>query len=216
MFSKILLVTLLLITPTVWATQPWPQEEVTTYCKKELIQGRQFVYRHELRNGTLTKSWTVDDRTVSHREYIQEHSKAEMEARTAQLLAQQELQDQELAAQVQLHISGHKRLLTLTIAELEEQLHKLYDYRLEPYYSFSPETFASRSLFDEFVKQTVPEAKKLLSAREDITLNEYQSMIKTLEDAPQKLSKFLHTTTDNAIKQCNDTKILKDLLALTA
>jgi hypothetical protein len=192
----------------------WPVEETSTYCKKERINDVVFVYRHEIANGVVTTLWTIDGRPVGYDEFVETQLNAEMALRRAQRLAEHQQKEQELATHTQCAMAGSKRLLTLTVAQVEEQLNKLRDYRLENYFVFGLQTVASREALDALINRTLPEAKKLAASDTHATLAQYQQMVTALEGVPEKLSQLVYATANNAMQQCTDTRILKDLLTL--
>ncbi|HSW73992.1 MAG TPA: hypothetical protein VLG71_02455, partial [Candidatus Limnocylindria bacterium] len=48
------------------SSMPMTVEEITTYTKKENLNGQEFVYSQQVINGKATKGWTIDGRPVTY------------------------------------------------------------------------------------------------------------------------------------------------------
>lgn len=189
-------------------------EELAVYYKKEVINGRVFVYREDVANGVKKEICTVDGAPVAFSEYEEAILEAEKEVRRherqAELERRSALQKERLATSLQLH----KKLLRLEIDRVEAALNRLDDHRIISFLVFDDATF-SKEDFEGLSDGLLKNAKGLLwRVDEEQDLASLNTMISSLDGLSDRLDELFQVTVNNAIKLCDDTRVLKELLSL--
>jgi len=190
-------------------------EELSVYYKKEILEGKTFVYREDLANGTKKQVWTIDGKPVEFDEYEEAILDAEKEIRRRERKERDErrraMQYRRLLAVVELH----KKLLRLLIEEVEIAVRKFDDHRLTPFLVFDKNSAFSQKEFEAIESELLEDAKKVLYQEvQDGDKAELAAAIQKLDGLPERLQELFQKTVDNAIKTCDDTKMLKELLGV--
>jgi len=190
-------------------------EELSVYYKKEVLDGKTFVYREDVANGVKKQVWTIDGTPVEHEDFEQELLEAEKEVRRRERASQMERRELQHQERVVAVTELHKKLLRLLIQEVETALKKFDDYRLGPFLLF--DQLFSRDEFEAIEKDLIPQAKQVLySGIEDGDVTPLAGMIRKLDGLSDRLHGLFQETVNSAIKRCDDTKMLKDLLAIVS
>lgn len=190
-------------------------EELSVYYKKEILEGKTFVYREDLANGTKKQVWTIDGKPVEFEEYEEAILDAEKEIRRRERKERDErrraMQDRRLLAVVVLH----KKLLRLLIDDVQVALARFDDHRLAPFLVFDKNSAFSQKEFEAIESELLEYAKKVLYEEvQDGDKAALADAIQKLDGLPERLQELFQKTVDNAIKTCDDTKMLKELLGV--
>jgi len=190
-------------------------EELSVYYKKEILNGKTFVYREDIANGVKKQVWTVDGASVDCELFEESILQAEKEVRRferrQQMARREALQRERAVAVAQLH----KKLLRLLIDRVQVALKKFDDHRLGPFLLFD-QSF-SRDEFESIESQLLTRAKQILYGVEDQeNVEPLLAMIEKLDGLDARLHDLFQTTVNGAIKRCDDTRMLKDLLAIVS
>lgn len=190
-------------------------EELSVYYKKETIGDSVFVYREDIVNGAKKEAWTINGDSVSFDRYGQELLLAEMEFRKQEKAAQEARRKRIAQERRQISCALHKRLLHLQIDLLEKALKRLDDHRLAQFLNFDKEGIISKQEFESIRSELLQEAKKILytDLQGEQGSNLLVRVLDKLEGVPERLDDLFHATVNNAIKQCDDTRMLKELLS---
>lgn len=190
-------------------------EELSVYYKKEILDGKTFVYREDIANGVKKQVWTIDGVQVSQEDFEETLLETEKEVRRKerrQQMVRREALQQERSVAV---IALHKKLLRLLIEQVQAELKKFEDHRLGPFLLFD-ESF-SREQFEAIEQELLQNAKQVLyNAGDDGDVSQLAVMIEKLDGLATRLHNLFQTTVNRAIKQCDDTRMLKDLLAIVS
>jgi len=193
----------------------WEIEELEVHYKKEILSGKTFVKREDVANGVKKQAWTIDGASVDEDLFEQTRCEAVKEywrqKRVQELARREALQQERAVAVAQLH----KKLLRLLIERVEVALKKFDDHRLGPFLLFD-QSF-SRDEFDAIEAELLTRAKQILYGAEDQEdLGLLAAMIEKLDGLDSRLHDLFQVTVNSAIKRCDDTRMLKDLLAIVS
>jgi hypothetical protein len=188
-------------------------EELSVYYKKETISGTEFVYREDVASGTRKETWSVNGKVVAVYEYEEAFLEAEKELRREELRAEQERRRERQNAQLTVTADLYKKVVRIHIDRVEYVLNRCRDQRLEPFLQFGMNGALTTVEFDE-IMDTIAAAKKLLDTRGDDLIESLKAIEVKLEPLPDKLEKLIQLSVDHAVKYCDDTKVLKELLGL--
>lgn len=201
----------LLFTPflsTVFSKTSHQQVVATT---KEVVQGRQFVHTYQMIDGIAREAWAIDGSSVDKATYEDTLLTAEMAERRAEREQAYAAQAEELSAKQRLQQGALKKLVKKGVAVLQQQLAKIETYGLLPYMAYA-ERSLSQEQFENLTLQLIPQAQELVAAQEP-TLSELQAVLKKLEWYEKGMQRLVRDSTEQAIAQCDDTVMLKKLLA---
>jgi hypothetical protein len=193
----------------------WPVHEQAAYTKKEQLNKHLFVYQEESINGVTTKSWFIDGKPVEQEAYLDAILEAEKEERRVERLAQDQQREKENQLKTESFVAGARRMLSLKVEQIDVILRRIEQYHLEPYLVFDATTFATRADYEQVTKELIPDIKKVLHLSAHECAPEELALLRDrLEHLPAKLQELLYATTQQAIAQCTDTRLLKELLEL--
>ena len=165
-------------------------------------------------NGVKKEAWTINGQPVEADEYEEALLDEQKEVLRQKWRAEEQERQSRQEARGTMALDLHKKLLRLLIEQVESQLKKFDDHRLTPFVLFNETTFTQES-FESIDQVLLQDAKRLLyNAQIGIDMNEFKGMINKLEELPTRLRALFHATVNNAIKRCDDTKILKGLLGV--
>lgn len=193
--------------------------EILTYEKMEIINGSNFIFRQKITNGISDNKYFLENnneiRPLSKSEYV----KLKREARLQELELQDKLLEENNALMQKFNheakIKILKKLILAKLNEIKALISKIKRNNLNLYYVFNENSFSSLEIFDLLDIEIIPEIEKLL----EISDNESQisilnNSLEKLEAYPDKLNKFFQDTVNNAIKLCDDVKLLRSLIEL--
>ncbi len=181
---------------------------------EEKIQ--QTIFKHILESGTTVREvYLINGAPVGKEEYRVLLEQAEQEERELQ----RKLEDDRQYAKAQFMSSSqlqiYKKLLSQSFLEIKQWLAKLDMPVVSNYYIFSPDTIASKGAFESFKNDIFLKAQILLEEyNEQQDAVHLQKLLEQYEQVPYRLEQFFQKSVQQAIKHCDDTKILKELLSL--
>lgn len=191
------------------------EKSFAIYAIEELVDGNRFVYRSDLVDGKLTELWAVNGQKVTTQEYEEAILKAEREeikkAREREIQKRKAEQEFKVAAQYSLV----KKILDALLNEIEKMVVRIKNPLLNPYIYYSEHTIGSPTDFIQ-LEQDVQKAKLLLLGQTVDQIASCQDAFNQLESYPEKLNNLYQDSVNYAIKTCDNTRTLKDLLAFVS
>lgn len=183
-------------------------EVISVYYKKEVIEGKTFIYREDVVNGKKKQSWTINGRSVDEEAFEEELLDAEKELRRKERLKEEGLRVREQERQLSTLRAIAKKQLELHVVAVEIALHKFDTVKLKPFL-LSEEL---QKEIDQITQELLPQAKKMLSLPENSSLEELNHSLSQLEGSPERLGELFYIAVNDAIQKCDDTRLLKELL----
>ncbi len=185
------------------------------YTSEETINGRTFKQVLEQENSTKTESFYVNGEAVRAPVYEEALLNAEKEESKWKRRKDQE----ERLARYETRYKGQVKIaqadLKKVIDQLKVELSRLSDERLKPYMIFSLETIASPEQLTTVQKKLIPEAEKWAQSAPVITdIKKVQDIRAELNQILPRVKDTFIATVNNGITQADDTKLLKEFLAL--
>jgi len=191
-------------------------EIVSIYCKKEVINGKVFIYRDDMVNSEKKEIWSIDGQLVKKDEYEEAILDAEREVRRQERQQEEEQRKKAQLFKGEMTLVLQKKILRLTVDKIDELLKKFDTHNLKDFLAYKKQTI-SKELFDDLKGELLPEAKRLVYKKdEEYSWDDMNLMLAKVENLDEKLDLFYQDTVRNAIQQCDDTRVLKDLLELVS
>lgn len=194
-------------------------ETVSIHYTKEMADGKAFICKQEVVNGAITNHWLVDNNQVEQMVYEVELVKARVHdaQKEHEDIARKRLQTQSM--QTAALRTGYRKMLIMQCERIDELLSRLDDVRIKPYIAFDTHTMGVSTMtskeFENMVSVVYKHAKELIALDDSqATLFECSQMVDHLDAVPDQLQKLFYASIDNAMLQCSDTKLLKELLEL--
>jgi len=192
-------------------------EVVSVYCKKEVLDGKVFIHREDIVNNEKKEVWSVDGKMVGYEEYEEVVLDAEKEVRRKERRVQEEQRKRAQEFKCEALITLNKKILRLTVENLDKTFKKFDSHNLANFLDFRSSTVPSLDVFSELKEKIIPEAKKLIyTPDEESNWVHLNSMVAKLDTVPSCVEGLFYDTVRNAIKQCDDTKTLKELLEIVS
>jgi|GEM_PF-1866551 hypothetical protein len=197
-------------------------KEVLIRYTEEKLDGKLFVHRVDVVNGTRKERWAIDGDLVAAQDFEEllldaEKAERRMERRRLEELRGKE--EMELAQQQEFgrtsRLAIERKRLNLILGQIETELAKIRDPKLAPYYIFSDTSFANAESFTQLCDELVPQARELCET-ENVVSEELSKFIVHFEQQPARLRTLFRATVNNAINKCDDTRLLKELLETVA
>lgn len=180
---------------------PTQVETVMVYCVKEVIDGSTFIFREDVVNGVTKKIWTIDGKEVNQDDYTDEIVAAEMSVRRQERERAEQLRLQEQEEKMAWRKKAYIKMILAHKEQIAELLSKCEDAHIKPYISDQ----------DLLLK-----ADRLMHASyQELDWYQLQDMYNALDALPHQLQELLQMATNKAIQQCDDTKVLKELLGVS-
>lgn len=181
-------------------------------------------------NGKITQSWFINDGAISKDEYFEKlklAEKEELELEREELerkKAEEEQQKRELEERKikenedfykKTRLEAQRKLVSLELGKIEKSFSRLDKYELEEYFVFGDQTFYSSEDLEDVRFGLLNKAKRLtISSVDELDSEDLKRLLEKLEVIPNKIEMFFRHSVKHAINKCDDTKRLKDLLAL--
>jgi hypothetical protein len=192
-------------------TRIYAHKQVIIFYNEEVIEKKTFSYRIDDMNGMCKKSWFINEKTVDEEQYQEQFflaKKVEWE-REQKNLQDQKLREYEFKNKTQRLI--YQKLLGQVVSRIEEEIRKIENRKLEPFYVFEPFKGFTREQFDLLKNEYLPQAQAMLQ-QNNATLDNLMESLNQLENYPEHLNHLFQATIENALKKCDDTTLLKELL----
>ena len=190
-------------------------KSITVSVIEEKANNTLFTHRIDIIDGHRKEIWAVEGKTVSFQDYEDAILNAEREERRQERLKEYERQREKEEFALEVQRNCLKKLLRLEKEKVESLLHKLSDQRLEQYFAFHEKTFPCLEVFEHISLELLPKVEQMIFD-DQIGFEELRTMVLTLEKYPSSLQKFYNETITRAQEQSDDTRFLKDLLALVS
>ena len=181
----------------------------TTVCK-EVVNGTTFVSKVETKNGAARHVWTINGRDVVQEEFEEELLDAEKEERRREREKSQQRALKEHQFKERVIQSGYMKLVRQSLAAVERELATITTLKLEPFLSFSMQSFATREQYDMLHHELMPQAYAIL---EHFDSEQAKIVAQKLDVAAEHLRTLIQDSVAYAISHCDDPKVLKELLA---
>ena len=192
-------------------------EVVSVYCKKEVINGKVFIHREDIVNSEKKGSWSIDGAAVTVDAYEEAILDAEKEERRAERRALEMQRERAQQFKHEALITLNKKILRLTVEKLDVAFEKFNRHDLVNFLDFRSHTIPSSEFFYELKDRVIPEAKKMLTvSNEESDWGQLNLMVTKLDAMPISIESLFYDTVRNAIKQCDDTRLLKELLEIVS
>lgn len=180
---------------------------------KELVDGRQFVHTYQIIDGVKRQAWAIDGQATDRVTYEEAILEAEKAERRLEREAAYAAQEEELGEKQKVQQGIMKKLLKLNREQCKQQLARLEECKLHPYMVFDEDSLTQEQY--EGVQQLLGQAQQLLQDAEP-SFSELQATSEECEKFAKGMKKVVRDSMEQAIAQCDDTVMLKKLLALTA
>lgn len=186
---------------------------VASFYKKEVINGVTFVYEEEVLNGRYKATRFIEDRAVSPELFDEKIVEAEKEQRRQQRRDEFEKRMSRLQAQHVSEIDILKKLIRISMTNIQEWLKKIKSHQLEAFLIFNEQTFASQEQFETLPVEIIASGQRVIDLPfRDIQIEELKILLQKLDDMGERLRTLVYGSIDYAIKQCDDPRVLKELL----
>lgn len=180
---------------------------------EEIVNGMRFAHRSDLIDGKIQEIWAINGQSVSYDDYLEALLDAEREERRKQRKLEDEKRRQEQEFKALSHANIVKKLIRIKISEVTQELTKINEPLLSAYLSFDESTIDSREALND-ISYIIEKARKNCQENVEVGFSQLQNTLASLEELPEKLRKFYQSSVNYAIKTCDDTRLLKDLLSL--
>lgn len=181
---------------------------------EEKIHG--ITFKHIIESGTLVKDvYLINSAQVSKEEYLIKIEQAEKEERAHHRALEEERMRTKAQFMSNSQLQIYQKMLSKTFMEIKQWLAKLEMPVISEYYVFSSDTISSKGAFESFKNDVFIKAQILLEEyndQQDAAC--LQKFLEQYEQVPYRLERFFQKSVQEAIKHCDDTKTLKDLLSL--
>lgn len=190
------------------------QKTIKVSVIEEVINNKTFTHRVDIINGKRDERWALDGRVVDRQEFQEEFLDAQKEELRQEYLKQEETQKKHDEFTMQFQRDSFAKIIEISLSKINDELARVSDKRLEPFLAFEKNTIASAQELDTLQNSTLVRAHEVLKQKYDIPLDELRTMMTTLEPFADRIRDFYYATVKNAQDRSDDTKLLKDLLAM--
>lgn len=191
-----------------------PTKNRALFYTEEKVHGRLFSHRIELLEGRQKDLWRVDGEEVDYPTYEELILEAEKEERRQERKREYEERIAHHLFKQQAHESLLKKLLSIVVDEIREEVKLLGRYSLQGYFVYAPTTITDHDDYKYLAHELLSHAERLLRGEEEFSYDDLVALHGKLELYGGRLKQFARATISRAIDQCDDTKLLKDLLVL--
>lgn len=189
------------------------EKSLSVYIIEEKVNGIRFTHRSDLIDGNLKELWSIDGQSVTHELYIKNILEAEMEERRKSRFEQDKRRKQEQNFKIQAHYDILRKLIQSALVEIKKEFSKIKNPLLAPFLQFSNETIDSENSLYE-LENELQNAQNLCQNSDLADIQQLKEVVANLEIYPTKLEKFYQCSVNYAIKTCDNTRALKELLEL--
>lgn len=188
---------------------------MSVFKQTELINGVTFSHSMTSDQGATKEEYYIDGMPVQKEEFYKELEMAQM----GDLRKEREKTDKKNKSRIDVvdeaQLAIVKKLLLKKLDEVKQSIEMLHHDHLKQYYVYDKASIESlQRLLDmkQFVMHTAPAEIKELVEKRDV--KGLQQMLDSMESWPDRLDLFFKNSVQNAVKNCDDTAVLKDLLTL--
>lgn len=183
--------------------------------KEETINNSSFKHILTIKNGQRNETLMVNQHPVSVDDYEEALLEAEKEESkiTRRALQAERLRVYETQYKGQAKIA--QKELKDSLELLKQELERLSDTHIQPFISFSKELISSPEELDALHETIIPQAEKLIQEYPTTTnIKELQEKQQQLQELRTKIHDLFISAVNKGIDTADDTKLLKELLAL--
>lgn len=189
------------------------EKSLSVTVLEESINGMRFAHRSDIIDGNIKDIWAVNGHSVSYDDYLEALLDAEREEMRTLRNFQNEKRRHEAEFKCEAQKNTFKKLIRIKIQEIFDELAKVKEPLLEHYLLFDVQTIASSEDLQK-ISILVNEAEKKCKEGKESSCSVLKECLSSLEEIPGRLHKLYQDSISHAIKTCNDTRSLKDLLSL--
>jgi hypothetical protein len=189
-----------------------------------------FVEKSQNVNGKSTENYLINNVETSKDDYLKKFSaaqedefaieqearakkKREEEVKQKELLDKKKKEEDDFITKSKIQVL--KKLIGFELEKVQNSFVKLDRYNLENFFVFESETFLNKENLQQTKVDLLDKAKSMVASSEDVlNIDELKTTLEKLEAVPEKVERFFRASVKFAINQCDDTKRLKELLAL--
>ncbi len=189
------------------------EKSLSVTVLEESVNDMRFAHRTDIIDGKIQDIWAINGHAVPYDEYLDTILDAEREERRALRKLENEKRRQEAEFKISAQSNAIKKIIRIKINEIMHELAKVKEPLLAGYLKFDTSTFATQEDLDT-VSEIVENAKKKCQEGQELSYSILNESLASLEGLPEKLHKLYQDSVNYAIKTCDDTRYLKDLLSL--
>jgi hypothetical protein len=198
----------------------YPQILGKTVLQKMILETeekiQEITFKHIVESGSVHKEiFLINNIPVLKSDYQARLEQAEKEEREYERKMESDLLHSRVQFASNTQLSIYQKMLSKIFINIKQWLAKLRIEAISSYYVFSPDTVSSRASFESFKDDVFMKAQQLM--QEYMQLQDIDSLKKLFEQyeaVPQRLERFFQKSVQQAIKHCDDTKVLKELLEI--
>lgn len=188
-------------------------KDYALFCTQERVNGQIFSHRTEIVRGEKTESWKVNEQELSVDSYHEALVQAEAAERRIELKREAEALGQRERDAQRARGAILKKLLARTVELCRKDLIILEQFHLEPFFTFSSNTL-EKTDYERIVTKLMPRAKEICGGDDETIPEDLELVHKALTEYESRIHGFVFASIQSAITQCDDPKLLKELLAL--
>lgn len=209
----------LLFTISINALEAKVINERSTYEKLEVINDIKFIFSQKIINGVIDNKYFLENNNEIKPLTKNEYDKLKRDARVQELELQDKLLEENNVRMQKFNHEANikilKKLISAKLNEIKALILKIKKNNLSLYYIFNENSFSSLENFEVLEYEIIPEFEKLLEVPDsESQISILNSSLEKLETYPAKLNKFFQDIVNNAIKLCDDVKLLRNLIEL--
>ncbi|MBI2353001.1 hypothetical protein HYV11_02025 [Candidatus Dependentiae bacterium] len=189
--------------------------QVSMFSQEEIINEISFSHTVMSDNGKMKEEFFINGIPVQQEEFYKEFEGAQLKDLRKEREKKQERKKSQMQVIDQAQLAIIEKLIITRLQEIQKQLDLLHHEQLKKYYVYQKNNIDSlQKLSDiiQFVTTDVPVQVKELVAQQD--MQNLQKILTTIEPLPDHLEQFFKNSIQNAIKNCDDTVVLKELLTM--
>jgi hypothetical protein len=199
------------------AAQAIEEKDRIVLYTEEKANDTLFIHRVDIIEGYKKEAHFINGQPTTPGEYEEALLAAETEERRRE---RAHLQDTRLKT-YDLYYKARSKIakneLKPLVTTIEAETKKLADSRLKPFLIFSPQTIGSPEELQTITSTLIPQAYKLLEEPfEAANYGHFNHIKAEIGRVLPRIQDMCNATLDNAITKGDDTKLLKDILALFA
>lgn len=191
------------------------EKSISVYIIEEKVDEKRFMHRSDLIDGKAHDLWAIDGQNVAYQEYEKALIDAEVSEVRKMRQQAEEHRKREQKFKMQAHYDIIKKIVHNYIVDINKELTRLDNILIAHFLQFDQDSIHSRDALGA-IEREVEQAYALLQRSDIHDIHDLKEIMKTLEEYPRKLVKLYQNSVNHAIKTCDNTKDLKELLALVS
>jgi hypothetical protein len=191
------------------------EKSLSVYVIEETVNGDRFTHRSDFIDGKSHEIWAINNQQVPQEEYEEAILNAEREERRSARKAQEEKRKQEQEFKALAHYNLVKKCVKLQSADIAREVSKVREPLLASFLKFNESSISSEALLYE-LEQELIQVDKICHGSNFAEIKQLEGMLEKFEPYPEKLTKLYQDSINHAIKTCDNTRTLKELLTLVS